>query len=55
MKENKPATAPKVKSLEECISSDEFNGVPGSYIYDPVTGTRTRVPDETAPAPPIEN
>ena len=50
MKETKTQTQQaselKVKTLQECIETDEFNGLPGSYIYDPVSGTRSRLPSD---------
>lgn len=36
-------------SAHVCTPRDEFTGIGGSYLRDPVTGVRTRVPPE-APA-----
>jgi hypothetical protein len=45
-----PATetedANSTDAMMKTIAADEFAGQGGSYIYDPATGKRTRVPDE---------
>jgi hypothetical protein len=45
-----PATeaedANSTDAMMKTITADEFAGQGGSYIYDPTTGKRTRVPDE---------
>lgn len=45
MEENMRPDAPAVpqKNVSEVLTTDEFAGKGGSYVFDPVSGTRTRV------------
>ena len=41
-----PAQDAPVKDAGDVIANDEHAGIGGSYVFDPVTGTRTKVQDE---------
>ncbi len=46
---------PKKASMPVDIQTDEFHGMGGSYVVDPLTGKRTRVaPPDLAEAPVAE-
>lgn len=51
---SKPAPAAPKKAAIDVLARDEFAGKGGSYIFDPITGTRSPAPQPEATPLPSE-